>query len=103
MDGEKILKTGICIVVAATLTGTGMQIYSSIKAHKPNPPVYRDVNGDGIEDKIIQREVRRSGLFWTTYPALQEEVFYGVDINGKKIYLPKEQFDEVRKENTAEK
>ncbi len=41
-------------------------------------PRFEDVNGDSIPDKIIG-----------------DETFYGVDLpNGRRIYLPKDQFDE---------
>ena len=41
-------------------------------------PRFEDVSGDSIPDKIIG-----------------DETFYGVDLpNGRRIYLPKDQFDE---------
>ena len=70
-------------------------ISSSIKASHPNPPVYRDVNNDGIEDKIVQRKVTKPvSLF--ILDTLEEEVLFGVEVNGKRIYLSKEQFEECK-------
>jgi len=82
-------------VVAVELAG-GLQIYFSIKASHPNPPIYRDVNGDGVDDKIVQRKVERQGFLWTRYDTLENDVLFGIYMNGKKLYLPKDQFEECQ-------
>lgn len=89
-----ILSCGILMTSVALSTGLG--VYSTIKASNPSPPVYRDVNGDGVEDKIIQKKVKKQ-LGLSIYSALEEEVLFGVKIDGKKIYLTKEEFKEFKK------
>ena len=84
------------LIPMASLT-LGLQMYTSSRAPHPNPPVYRDVNDDGIEDKVVQRKVRNKGFLWTEYNTLEDEVLFGVEVNGKKLYLPKDQFEEHQK------
>ena len=80
-------------VILASCATIGLYIYA-VNSSRPKPPVYRDVNGDGIEDKIIQRRVYGDGLKF--FPTLEEETLFGIDINGKRVYLPKEQFGELK-------
>ena len=87
------LLLGSYIVASCGLVGA--YTYNIMTLLHPNPPVYRDVNGDGIDDKIIQKKVYKR-MFLISIPTLEEECLYGVDINGKKIYLPKKEFDELR-------
>ena len=83
-------------LISLIFAQAGLHIYADIRASHPRPPIYRDVNGDGVEDKIIQRRVQRpAGLF--TMPGLEDEVLYGVDIDGRKIFLPEEQFNGLEK------
>jgi hypothetical protein len=84
-------------MVAAGALAIGLQTISTIGSNSPNPPVYRDVNGDGIKDKIIQKKVEKEGLLGTGYSALEEEVLFGVEINGKTLYLTKDQFEEYKR------
>ena len=58
-------------------------------------PIYRDVNGDGIKDKIIKKLSKdNSPPFMPKNLNVEEEVLYGVKVNGKTIYLTKQQFYE---------
>lgn len=83
--------------IASVIFVAGLQIYSTIKASSPNPPIYRDVNGDGVEDKIIQRKVEKQGFLWSRFNTLEDEVLLGIDVNGKRLYLSKDQFEEYPK------
>jgi len=83
-------------LIASIVTLGGLGIYSAVNSN-PNPPVYRDVNGDGVDDKIVQRRVSRSGFLGMNHYSLEEEVLFGIEIGGKKLYLTKDQFDDSRK------
>ena len=85
--------TGVALVSSVVLYGA-LITYSKIEASKINPPIYRDVNGDEVDDKIIQRRVETPGFPGTTCSTLEDEVLFGIEINGKKLYLPREQFEE---------
>lgn len=80
-------------LVASAILSAGAQVYSTIRASNSNPPVYRDVNGDGVEDKIVQKNVKHPGFLLTSFYTLEDEVLFGVEANGKKLYLPKDQFE----------
>ena len=67
----------------------GAQMYSTSRASNPNPPIYRDVNGDGVGDKVVQRKVEKQGFLWSTYNTLEDEILFGVEINGKKVISSK--------------
>lgn len=70
--------------------------YSDRVAPQPKPLQFRDVNGDGIEDKIIQVRVAVPfGFTAIRTPELTEMVLYGVEVNGKKVYLPKGLYDNI--------
>lgn len=98
MGSDLFMYTLSGAVIALATLGTGLQIYSTIRASNPNPPFYRDVNGDGVKDKIVQRKVEAQGILWGRYNTLEDEVLFGVEVNGKKLYLPKEdQFEEYQK------
>ena len=77
-------KFGYGILIISTLIGVsaavsaGLELYQFNRRINPNP-VYRDVNGDGVEDKI-----------------LGEKILYGVNIDGTRLYLPKEQFEKLK-------
>ncbi len=82
------------LVLSCLAAATYVTLSSSIRAANPPAPVYRDMNGDGINDKIIHRKVTRPGLFnLTKYSDLEEEVLYGVKIGDRTLYLPKEEFN----------
>ena len=68
----------------------GLSVYSMTR--NPNPPVYRDVNADGVTDKVIQHKVRGQ-IFVLPYYTIEEEVRYGMEINGKTLFLPEEVFE----------
>ena len=56
--------------------------------------VYRDVNGDGVPDKIVKRLGEdNSPPFMPKNLGVVEEVLYGVRVNGKTIYLTEQQFN----------
>ncbi len=73
----------------------GGYVYCAVKSSHPNPPIYGDVNGDGIHDKIIQKRVFYDGILFSI-PILEEETLFGVDINGKRLYFLRKQFDELK-------
>ena len=84
-DSEAIYNLGnfLYAVAGLSLIGIlGIEGCCEKVAPKPIPPIYRDVNGDGIEDKIIQRRG------FCSHRLLEDKVLYGIDINGKRIYLP---------------
>ena len=87
-------KTLFGILMSSILIGGGLQTYISIRALHPHSLVYRDVNNDGVDDKIIEKPVRKEGFLWMEYDSLKEKVLYGVEINGKIIYLPKDEFEQ---------
>ena len=96
MDSKGLVNTlfgAILVIPVLGVVGAGLEIYSTIKASNPNPPIYRDVNGDRVDDKIIQKKVEKEGILWTRYYTLEDEVLFGVEVNGKKLYLPKDQFE----------
>ena len=97
MDSNWFINTVFGTLIASITLCGGLQIYSSIKASSPNPPIYRDVNGDGVVDKIIQRKVEKQGFLWTRFNTLEDEVLLGIDINGKRLYLSKDQIEEYQK------
>ncbi len=74
------------LIACATVVG-GITAYQIINPPTPNQPTYRDVNNDGVEDKIIQRRVKKSGFLGITSYSLEETVLFGVDVNGKRLYL----------------
>ena len=78
------------------LIGLGGQIHSSIQSKNKceQTPIYRDVNKDGVKDKIRYKTIPNHGLFGTEYLTSKKEVLYGANINGKTIYLSKKQLDE---------
>ena len=77
----------------------GLYSYCLLSLQKnPNPPIYRDVNGDGVKDKIVQRKVRKQGFLWRKYITLEDEVWFGIEVkNGEKLYLPKDLFEEYHR------
>ena len=87
---EKIISAvGQSILLAIACSMTGLLVYS-IQHYRHYPEentkvICRDVDGDGIEDIVIQE---------TVYPLKQapnvrEKVFYGADIEGERVYLTK--------------
>jgi len=89
-----VIAGGIMIVAASpgilnkhiTQSATSMTL-----AENPPIPRFEDRNGDGIEDKITKVQVFKPGRFppLTGYYALEDEVLYGLRIDGKTAYLPK--------------
>jgi len=85
------VKLGIVVVPAIGLAVT-MNYLSS------TPPLFKDVNGDGIEDKIVQRKVLNGyGFLGTPMTSRSEEIFFGVERNGEIEYLSRREFERVRK------
>ncbi|MBU2496800.1 MAG: hypothetical protein KJ767_01965 [Nanoarchaeota archaeon] len=91
-----IMFLGVSLISLAAL-GTGVQIYSTIQASKPQQPVYRDVNNDGIEDKIIMEKKLYPGFLFSHFYGLEEKTYFGFEVDGKRIYLTEEQFEETKK------
>lgn len=89
---DKLIPLYCGIAIVGVLTCAGFGIYTNIKTSHPNQPIYKDFNNDGIEDKCIQR-INRERIF----PRLEDEILYGVEINGKTIYLSQEQFKGLKK------
>jgi len=83
-------------ITSAVLLGAAQTILT-IASMNPNPPIYKDVNGDGVQDKVIQEKVWRPGAFGTKFSALEEKTLYGIKVDNKTLYLPKEQFEEYQK------
>jgi len=69
-------------------------IVASIINARPGPTRLVDVNEDGIKDKIIQRRVEDPYLLGLSNTfRLEEEILYGIEVGGRVLYLPREQFD----------
>jgi hypothetical protein len=60
------------------------------------PLIYRDVNGDGVKDKIFYR-IKEEKTVFGTWNKLEEIVEYGIDINGKRVYLTPIEFSYYNK------
>ena len=90
---DKLIPIYLGITIVGVLTCTGIGVYTNIKTSHPNPPIYKDFNNDGIEDKLIQRRVVKGRIF----PRLEDEILYGIKINGKIIYLPQENYNGLKK------
>ena len=95
----KYVAAGVGTVVGTTILGLGLSysmitIASSVPL-RPHPPIFYDVNNDGIKDKIVERKVPAHDLVGVVFGLsdYEEEVLYGMNINGKIIYLQKEQFN----------
>lgn len=75
------------------------QTYFDRIVPQPNTPQFRDVNRDGLEDKIIQKRAVMDLL--TSQLSLNfyiDEVFYGVDINGQHVYVAESVYNELIKQ-----
>jgi len=106
LDSNWLVPVSLGVMTAIVLTGEtlrrcyGRRTKASISQ---NPPTYRDVNGDGVIDKIVQRRVEVSRhleldrAWGTSRVTLEDEVLFGVDIDGIRIYLTKDQFEEPKK------
>lgn len=95
-DDRKFLKLMGSSVCALLLGSVGLQFYIvKIHAREPRPVRFEDRNGDGIEDKVVDERYRHPGMWWGV-DSTQERVLYGTgtELNGQKLYLPKEFFDE---------
>ena len=94
--GDVAFKTLMGLCITATTVAGGAQIYL-IATQKPKPDRYIDLNNDGISDKIVSERVKKQGLLWSQFHVYEDKVLYGLEVNGKKFYLPKEQFEQVNK------
>ena len=52
MMKERMIKGVIMAGMATSLCVLAVQAKNALDSSKPAPPAYRDVNSDGIEDKI---------------------------------------------------
>ncbi len=95
--GKLIYGTFAGLAVALAGLTVGVQFYSTVQAEKPHPPIYRDVNGDGVPDEITFNKVWTRGFLWSQYEKLEKEVLFGVNIGGKTLYVPKSEFDRLKK------
>ena len=92
-------KYSILIVLAIVLPNVASRYYTQYTtarelAQNPTPPRFEDVNGDGIQDKIIRKQVY-NGMPIERY-TLEDEVLFGVNINGKIAYVPKEVYEKLQ-------
>lgn len=87
---------GSVLVVGALVAFVGVAFYNSPEYNKPGveregyrelaQPIFEDVNGDGVLDRITERRLENGEI--------EKETFYGVDLpTGRRIYIPKDQFD----------
>ncbi|MBI2658716.1 hypothetical protein HYX05_01260, partial [Candidatus Woesearchaeota archaeon] len=59
----------------------------------------RDINGDGLEDKIVQKRAVMDLLTGQLrLPFYIDEVFYGVDVNGQRVYVAESVYNELMKQ-----
>ena len=86
------------LMVSTAVAGTGLQFYGIIRGSRDvNQPIYRDVNGDKVDDKIVERKVEEKGFFGLPYKDFKDETLFGIEVDGKRLYLPKEQFEEYKR------
>lgn len=87
----------IAMIPVAAGLWRGWNEYIDRVSPQPRPPQFRDVNGDGIEDKIIQARVAiPMGFAYVNTPELGEIVLYGVKINEETVYVPKRMYDDLQ-------
>ncbi|MBI2541765.1 hypothetical protein HYV80_03590 [Candidatus Woesearchaeota archaeon] len=93
MDKPNI-KGAIATFILGLAALKGIQTHLDKITPVPNAPQFKDVNGDGIEDKIIQKRAESELMIGGLRPAFNiDEVFYGVDINGQRVYAAKNVYD----------
>ncbi len=80
----EIMQKGLFVVAVAI--AVNIPIYLGI-AHFQKPRIF-DINQDGVEDRIIQRRVARLSVSYD----LEDQVQFGVIVNGNLEYMNKEQF-----------
>lgn len=95
---------GIAMIV---LVGTNVGMAEVYQSHldrtatQPSPPRIVDINGDGIQDKIVQNREYLPWLLGTKLPIIKDRILYGIgEINRKPVYLPKDLFDEYMRRNS---
>lgn len=104
-DDRKFLKFMESSVFAVILGSVGLQFYIvKIHARESRPVRFEDRNGDGIEDKVVDEIYRHPGMWWGV-DSTKEEILYGTgtELNGKKLYLPKEVFEEYTSRNSEQR
>ncbi len=92
----KSLKYGLIAIPLMISAMIGFNVYmGQIHGREPRSTRYEDRNGDGIEDKIEDERYIHPGIIWSI-DSTKERILYGTGtkLNGKKLYLPKEIFDE---------
>ena len=84
---------GSCLVGTLYFIGAGLYLMAT---SKPKPERYVDINNDGVLDKIVSEKIERQGPFARYHLGYEDKVLYGLEVNGRKIYLPKEQFNQIK-------
>lgn len=101
----RTLKAGLIALPLLIGSMIGINVYFQYKfGREPNPPRYEDRNGDGIEDKVVEKRWRHPGVLWGV-DSTKEEILYGTgtELNGKKLYLPKEFFEDYMNRNSEQR
>ena len=97
--GKPNIKGVIAVFLAGTAALVGGQRYLDRKAPELRPPQMRDVNNDGIEDKIVQKRAEKELMIGGLRPAFNiDEVFYGVNVNGQLIYVGENVYNKLMKQ-----
>ena len=93
------IKGAIAVFVLGVAALKGIQYKLDSIVPEPSPPQFRDVNGDGLEDKIVQKRAVMDLLTGELrLPFYIDEVFYGVDINGKRVYVLENVYNQIMKQ-----
>lgn len=93
-EGILILGAASVLIAGADALGrTGHAIYRAISPAKVE---YRDVNNDGILDEVSEAIIRERRLLPIVTPSVEKRVRYGVEVNGRRIYLPEREFNEFQ-------
>jgi len=95
MDKPNI-KGAIATFILGLAALKGIQAYLDKITPVPNAPQFRDVNGDGIEDKIVQKRAPGELILRPAFNI--DEVFYGVDVNGQRVYVAESVYNELMKQ-----
>ena len=94
---EKIVLGFLIAAMSSGVAVVGKTLYNDSSHYpQPRPVQYRDVNKDGIEDKITERREQK-GAFWPVN-YLERKVSYGVVINGRRVYLSEATIEGLRRE-----
>lgn len=107
---KESLRKNIRYLTALAMIPAGAELLSLYQSYldritpQPNPTQFRDVNLDGLEDKIIQKRATMDLLTAELrLPFHIDEVFYGVDINGQRVYVAESVYNDIMKQRQIQR